>query len=754
MTENDIHVVQFHPPINWPLLNNDLMSKRTTHQTLGRYVLELSNPLLSWNYRTIDSLSRVFSRIISNEFQSNIFSKKYGFFVSGRSNENICKVDVCTSSRQIYQRMVDVWLMSDRKLESAVNITRSDIKKGPNRDVEQKLSSLPNASLTNILRNIIKNCGDVNKSITIWSILPENNSEFKSTFNSIGDDTFCIRAIEWLLNICFNDLQREFFNIRNVKINIVLIMEYPKTFLSLNNNVRPIIVTNQSNNQFKISFLDSRCLLSYSDVIIANSLNLLTLRLDFSNLFCSPSAVLTFFIEKSNYILKYIENDTNNTGNAGQDFDSADLSDSEEGEVIEQENIIVIMEDEFLKKGWAKLVGNVSMKVLGIIPPHWSPTALKLFPVTSPVGRNSSKLLKDIYHSLNYGSFLLGKNDIPLGALVINISKMEDYDYVKAISKNTLDEQSNEIKTSCRDTEFRNGMRNLFNIVIIRRKPIIPVPISRKFHCELKINSMVRTNASQLNNKYILFATGKFQELFNKVKTAIDLNIYIKQYLFNNCNLSHFKKIMDHPENALLEKLDFTKDTSNSIKTTLIALPSLLTDLDQFIAQQLGNQTYTYNSKSNIFDDEKKHFELKFNLTKSKLLDLVFPIINRIERKTVLQCFLNSELFDKSKPNKTQNLKQVVSRIDSYISILLGEFPMSGCLFCSNGVATNEKIPLIIAEREFVMQSVPKLFWLAIQYIVDSMKFVSKEHQRIFNIISNGIDAELPVCLTFPIYRE
>lgn len=751
MIENDIHVVQYHPPINWCLLNNDLISKRTVHQTLGRYVLELVNPLVSWNYRTIDSLSRVFSRIISNEFQSNVFSKKYGFFVSGRLNEDLCRIDTCKSSRQIYQRMIDLWLKLDKEMESTVsNITRNEIKKGSNRDTEQKLSRLPNASLTNILRNIIKNCGDVNKSITIWSILPENNSEFKSTFKSIGDDALHIRVIGGLLNICFNDLQREFFNIRNVKINIVLIMQYPKTFLSLSNNIRPIIVTNQSNNQFKISFIDSRCLLSYSDVIIANSLNLLTLRLYFSNTFCSRSAVLTFFIEKNNYLLKYIDNDAHNTGNISQDLDSVELSDSEEGEVIEQENIIMIMEDEFLKKGWAKLIGNVSMKVLGIIPPHWSPTAIKIFPITSPVGRNSSNLLKEIYCSLNYESFLLGKNDLPLGALVLNLSKMEDFNYIKTISKNISNEQLHQVKPSCHNTELRNCiMRNLFNLVIIRRKPIIPVPISRKFHCEFKINSMTHTNISQLSDKYISFATGKFQELLNKVKTDIDLNIHIKQHLFYTCEFNSFKKIMNHPENTLLNKLNFTKDISNLIKTTFIALPSLLTDLDQFISQRFGGQADTYNSRSSIFNDEKKHFELKFNITNSKLLDLIFPIINRIERKMVLKCFLDSELFDKPNSNKTQDLQQTITILDNYFSILLGEFPMSGCLFRYNEIV-DEKITLIIRGREFAKQRVPKLFWFIIQYIVDLMKFASKEHQRIFNIISNGIDAELPIGLTLP----
>ncbi|OII74154.1 uncharacterized protein cubi_02956 [Cryptosporidium ubiquitum] len=756
MIGNEIHIVQYHPPINWGLLKNDLISRRFTNKTLERYLLNFIYPFVSCNNRTIDSLSRVFSRIISNEFQSNVFLRKYGFFVSSRLNEKLYKIDVSLSSRQIYQYVMDLWLKSDKEFESiSSHVTRNEIKKSSQQDKEQVLHSQLNTSFINILRNIIKKCGDVNKNITIWSIIPENNLEFKSAFELIEDDTMTIKIIEGLLNICFNDLQREFFNLRNVKINLILIINYSKAFLSLKNDKRPIIVTNQSNNQIKISCLDSRCLLSYSDVIIANSLNLLTLRLNFSSLFFSGNPILTFFAEKNNYLLNYLDKNTYNNEYIGRDIDSEGLSDSEEGEVIEQENIITIMEDEFKKKGWIKLVDNISMKIMGIVPPHWNPTAIKLFPLTSPVGRNSLKLLKEVYFSLNHGSFLLGTNDIPFAALIINLCNTKTKNYDGSIIKSDFIKQINEIKYSYGNERVISSLkRNLFNLVIINRKPIIPIPISRKFHCEYKINMMSNINISQINDKYILFVTSQFQELFHRVKSAVNLNIHIKENSYSMVNSRNLQKKIKYPDRTLIKKLNFSKDICNLIKIKMSVLPSLLTDFDYFISKQLKNQGDTYSLKDSITNlgDEKGHFESKFCIRKSKLIDLTFPNINGIDRKVIFTSFLSSKI-NNSQPNKIQDLQTLISKVETYFSLLLGEFSMNGCLFNCNGISS-ETIDFIISDRELVKQSVPKLFWLSVCFLMNSMKFVSREHQRLFYIISNGKDFELSIHLEIPYYKN
>ncbi|KAH8582513.1 putative low complexity [Cryptosporidium sp. chipmunk genotype I] len=752
MIGNEIHIVQYHPPINWGLLWSDLISGRTSNKTLERYSLNLIYTLVSCSDRTIDSLSRVFSRIISNEFQSNIVLRKLGFFVSSRLNEKLYKIDVCLSSRRIYQCIIDLWLKSDKEFESiSSNITKNEIRRNSHQDTEQIFYSQLNTSFINILRNIIKKCGDVNKNITIWSIIPENNMELKSTLESIEDDTTSIKIIEGLLNICLNDLQREFFNLRNIKINLVLIIKYSNALLSISNDKRPIIVANQNNHQIKISCIDSRCLLSYSDVIIANSLNLLTLRLDFSNLFFGGNAILTLFAEKNNYLLNYVDSNTCNNEHIYRKIDSTNLSDSEEGEVVEQENIITIMEDEFQKKGWIKLVDNISMKIIGFVPPHWSPTAIKLFPLTSPVGRNSFKLLKEVYHSLNFGSILLGINDIPSAALIINFFKMKNINYDKVISKNDFIKQISEIKRSCDNgrasTSFK---RNLFNLVIINRKPIIPLPISRKFQCENKINMTININISQIDDKYILFASGKFQELFHKVETAIDLNIHIKKNIYCMVDFCNLQKKTKYLDTILTKKLNFSQEICNSIKIIMTSLPSLLTEFEYFISKRIKSQDEICGLKDSVsnLEDEKEHFESKFCVRKSKLVDFIFPNINGIERKMVFNSFLKTKI-NNCQSNKIQDSQLLVSKLDKYFSLLLGELPMNGCLFSCKGI-NSEIINAIISDREFVMQSVPKLFWLSIYYLINSMKYISREHQRIFYIISSGKDFEPSIHLEIP----
>lgn len=749
MIGNEVHIVQYHPPINWVLLKSDLISGRINNQTLERYSHNLIYPFVSCNDRTIDSLSRVFSRIISNEFQINTFLRKLGFFVSSRLNEKLYKIDECLSSRQIYQSIIDIWLKSDKEFEKiSSNMTKNEIKKKSHQNTEQIFNSQLNVNFVSILRNIIKKCGDENKNITIWSIIPENNMEFNSSFESTEDDAMPIKIIEGLLSICFNDLQREFFNLRNIKINLILIIKYSKVLLSISSDKRPTIITNQSNHQIKISCVDSRCLLSYSDVIIANSLNLLTLRLDFSNLFFGGNTILTLFAEKNNYLLKYVDKNAYNEY-IDRKIDPTDLSDSEEGEVVEQENIIAIMENEFQKKGWDRLVDNISMKIIGFVPSHWSPTAIKLFPLTSPVGRNSFKLLQEVYHSLNFGSILLGINDIPSAAIIINLSKMKSRNCNKGIPRNDFIKQTNETKRSpesgCVSTTLK---RNLFNLVIINRNPIIPLPISRKFQCENKVNMTTNINISQIDDKYILFASGKFQELFHKVKTAVDLNIIINKNVYCMIDFCNFEKKNKCLDLILIKKLNFSQDICNLIKITMAGLPSLLTEFEYFITKRMSQgEIYSLKDFVSNFEDEKEYFESKFFIRKTKLIDLIFPIIHGIERKIILNNFLKTKI--NCQTGKAQDMQVLVSKLDKYLSLLLGELPMNGCLFSCKGISS-ETIALIIAEREFVRQSVPKLFWLSIYYLVNSMKFISREHQRIFYIISTGKDFEPSIHLKIP----
>ncbi|KAK9171544.1 hypothetical protein CmeUKMEL1_03960 [Cryptosporidium meleagridis] len=750
MIGNEIHIVQYHPPINWVLLKSDLISGRITNKTLERYLHNLVYPLVPCNDRTIDSLSRVFSRIISNEFQINTFLRKLGFFVSSRLNEKLYKIDVCLSSRQIYQSIIDIWLKSDKEFEKmSSNMTKNEIKKNSHQNNEQIFNGQLNVNFISILRNIIKKCGDENKNITIWSIIPENNMEFNSFFESTEDGAISIKIIEGLVNVCFNDLQREFFNLRNIKINLVLIIKYSKGLLSMSSDKRPTIITNQSNHQIKISCVDSRCILSYSDVIIANSQNLLTLRLDFSNLFCGRNNILTLFAEKNNYLLKYVDKNTCNNEYIDRKIEPTDLSDSEEGEVVEQENIIAIMENEFQKKGWDKLVDNICMKIIGFVPSHWSPTAIKLFPLASPVGRNSFKLLKEVYYSLNFGSILLGINDIPSAAIIINLSRMKSRNCSKVVPRNDFIKQKNENKRSpesvCLSTTMK---RNLFNLVIINRNPIIPLPISRKFQCENKINMTTNINISRIDDKYILFASGKFQELFQKVKTAIDLNIIIKKNVYFMVDFCNFQKKTKCSDLILIKKLNFSQDICNLIKTTMAGLPSLLTEFEYYVTKRMSKgEIYSLKDFVSNFEDEKEYFVSKFYIRKIKLIDLIFPNIHGIERKIILSSFLKTKI--NCQTGKAQNLQVLVSKLDKYLSLLLGESSMNGCLFSCKEISS-ETIALIISEREFVRQSVPKLFWLSIYYLVNSMKFISKEHQRIFYIISTGKDFEPSIHLRIP----
>ncbi|KAJ1607427.1 hypothetical protein OJ253_2300 [Cryptosporidium canis] len=739
MIGNDIHIAHYHPPINWNLLRNDLILKRATNKTLERFVLDHTYPFVSRGNRTIDSLSRVFSRIISNELQSNVILDNYGFFVSTRYNEGLYKIDVCANSRLIYQCIVDIWFNSDIEFDYiASNITKSETIRSSHMDLE-KTSTRINANLVSVLRNIIEKCGVMNKRITIWSIIPVNNVEFKQVFQSVGDDACYVQIIHGLLNICINDLQREFFNIKNVKIDIILIIEHPNTLINIRSAIKPILITNQNNSQFKVTCLDSRCLLSYSDVIIANSHNLLTLRLDFSTLLSGENAVLTFFIERNEYVLKYMDQETLNTESTNNIFGSTDSSDSEEGEVVEQENIIMIMEDEFRKNGWIKLVGNISLKLLGNIPSHWSPTALKIFPITTPVGRNNTKHLKEISIYLDSGSLLFGKNGLPLAALTINLSRTPNLHQEEFKSKNVNNQQFPNTNLNS-ETYPVLGIRNLFNLALIRRNPIIPVPISRKFNYESKVNSMVHTNITQQSDKYILFVSGKLQELFCKIKKAIKLHFHANKY---HCSSNQIIKKANFPENAVVKKIHLTKDINDLINIMFASLPSLLTDFDQFITQlskSLLALTHS-NHKSSTLEEEKKYFESRFNLSKSKLIDLVFPNINNIDRKIVFTGILELELPNRLKSNKARDLQLLVSKLDDYCSLFLDQFPLSGCPLHSIYVSY-EKLPKIISDREFFKQNAPKLFWLSICFLFSSLKSTPGEYQQILHIVCNGKDIE------------
>ncbi|KAF7459103.1 putative low complexity protein [Cryptosporidium felis] len=743
--EDEIHVVYYHPRINWDLLANYSTSKKNTHNTLDQYNLGHSLPLCSSTNKIVENLSKVFSRIISNELQCGI-RKKHEFFVSSSLNEKLYKINPYSRSTQIYQDIIDVWLRLEQDIKTRVIDTCK--QKRTNQLGDQMVFQDPskNFDFRNIIQNIVKNCGDVNKSITIWSIIPEYNVDLNEIFE-LKEESIILRSLEGLINICFCEIQREFYCLKNTKINLNLVISYSKNLLSLNSNKIPVIVSNRSNSQYQITCLDSRCLLSYSDVLIANTLNMQTLRLDFSNIL-ENNTFVTLFSRKDNFLLNYIESESKQ--NEFKKLESSDFSDSEEGEVIEQEDITVISDFEFRNQGWSKLVDIIHLKILNTIPSHWNPTAIRILPLASPVGRNNKNLLSTISNILNMGGLLLGKNNAPMFALTNGISEVV-FEYSDNLIKKNGSNKSFDIAES--NCVLNNGFyfKSVFSLLIIDRNPIIPVPVSRKFQCEGKISSTCSVGNADINT-YLLFTSNKIKQLLKLINFSIKLTIYKKINIIGNYSISENLRSITrkNPRNRL--GLNENLEISKTINILFTAIPTLLLDTNDLFSEISMSKVYSDELdefKLANLHIEKNHLELNLEISKVKLMDVIFPTINGKDRKMILQSLINSEINGKT--NRKRDLESLISKLNGYLSVLFGDTFMDGCIFCCDGI-NSDQMSILTSSRNILKQSAPKIFWLSVSFLLDSMKFLSKEHQKIYYIINNK-ELEFPARLEIPVNK-
>ncbi|KAH8741049.1 hypothetical protein FG386_001601 [Cryptosporidium ryanae] len=725
-SEKSIHIVQSGLDINWKLIEKDIFSKPKRIEFIGKHIKYLCNPI-SISEDVVHNLSKVFARLVSIELQLFNLSNSFGglgLFVLNNFG-TIQNVDIYSNSKLIFDKIVNSYidLKSSLKQEKASHQVNNNI------------------FLTGFIdgiEKIVNKLEYISKNITIWILIPE--------VDFFSNNLILLSILECLVNSLHYELQKKFINAKDLKINLIFILEYPSDDNTDKKCNEPIITTKQGISNIKITFINSKSLLSYSDVVISQVFETILLRVDLSNVNTfNEFKYITLFTLKNDHLLKFIKKRSFKLENNKKHNNSeqSEFSNSEEGGVLyEYENIVSITSSEFSSSPFDELIDIIQLKILGKIPNQFNPTAIEIFPLSSPVGRNPINVISSIRNSLEYESILLGKEGIPNFALIPSMRLISNNSKVLDVNMYKIEKRINA------HTEFieTSLVRTPFNLSIINRDPIIPFPVSRAFNYEEKIKSTSHIECSGIESNTYSFQSECFEKLFMKMKDEIKLNIYIDcnqlQKQSTGVKNSSFNQT-EHTFRKSLLNLKEKKEISEKISTIFSSIPSLFTELNQELANEYKSRFESDDSdlfKFENFGQEKNYLEHKFKIKSVKVIDILFTEKKwGYDNRLLLESFFVSFPFRSSeKPNKGSNINTglIIDNIELFFQKILCKIHLIQNLSHDIEIS-NQDINYIIENRGYVKKHSPKIFWLSLNIFVHSLKSVSKEYCRIFYILNN-----------------
>ncbi|KAK6590532.1 hypothetical protein RS030_152346 [Cryptosporidium xiaoi] len=725
--EKYINVIPNKLNIDWELLESDLSSKPKCFERIDKYI-KYSNDPLSKSENVIVNLSKVFARLISIELQlynTNNSCRRLGLFVSD-SFGVLRNVDVYTTSKLIFSNIFS------NPVNSISNLGKPKIDD----QINSKMFSTGYFSETGFIddvENIINNLKNTCDNITLWLIVPETTSFL--------NDLTLSTILEFFVDSIHFELQQKFIISKDLKISLIFILEHPLDSDISKSRNRPIVTTNQGISNIRITCINSKLLLSYSDVFISQVFDTILLRIDLSSINTCGTGFkyLTLFTQKNAYLSKFVERNFKQRKKCGNS-EQNEYSDSEEGEVIdEHENIVSITFGEFCDYFFDELIDVIQLKILGKVPPQFNPTAVELLPLSSPVGRNPIKVVSSIRDSLSSESILLGKKDIPNFALIPNLKLVSEESECRLFKIEKKINVHNEfIETT--------SVRAPFNLSIINRDPIIPFPVSRAFDYEDKVRSTCYIEYSIIENNMYSLQSECFGELLIKIKDKIKLDIYVNCNKLLKQNIEMKNQSLNQKENIFrtsLFNLRENKRISEEITTIFSSIPSLFTQLNQNLADDF--KTRSENDDLDFFkyenlEQERIHLECNFKMKSARVVDILFTKEKwGYDRRLALECFFVSfPIKANVRLNKgfIINTGLIVDNIELFFQIILKKINIFQNLPDNIGIS-NQDINYLIENRSFVKKYTPKIFWLSLNIFVHSLKHVSREYCRIFYILNN-----------------